>query len=379
VYNIAKKTIDMKKYITLFLILLTFTNLLAQTKLLNLVVGTYTNNCESDGIYIYSFDTKTGEFVFKNASSKTINPSYLSVSSDSKFIYSVNENGDESAVSAFSFNNNNKTIKLINTQNAKGASPCYIANDGINILTANYSSGNVTVFGMNNDGSISEAIQVLQHKGKSINEKRQTSPHSHMVTFTPDQKFVLANDLGNDKIYIYDYKPRSRFEILKIKDTVNIKAGSGPRHSVFSKNGKYLYLLQELDGTITAFDYKKGNLKIKQETSVIDQNFTGEIGAADIHISPDGQFLYATNRGTANTISSFKILKNGMLKLIEHTSTLGKKPRNFTIDPTGNFLLIANQDSNDIIIFKRDLKTGKLTDTGKKIEICSPVCLLLVK
>jgi 6-phosphogluconolactonase len=373
----------MKKYIALFLTLNAFTNLVAQHKQLNpklnLIVGTYTTNCESDGIYIYSFDTKTGDFVFKKATSKTINPSYLSVSSNSAFIYAVNENGDESAVTAFSFNNDNKTIKLINTQDAKGVSPCYIVNDGVNILTANYSSGNLTVFAMNSDGSISEATQIIQHKGKSINQNRQTGPHAHMVTFTPDHKFVLANDLGTDKIYIYEYKPRSRGEILKLKDTVNVTAGSGPRHSVFSKNGKHLYLLQELTGTITSYNYKNGNLKIKQEVSVVDPKFAGEIGAADIHISPDGKFLYATNRGTANTISIFKILTDGSLAIVEHTSTLGQKPRNFTIDPTGNFLLVAHQDSNDIIIFKRDLKTGKLTDTGKKIEVCSPVCLVLTQ
>lgn len=373
----------MKKYITLFLTLSTITNISAQykpiNKKLNLIVGTYTTKCKSDGIYIYSFGSLTGEFEFKKKSEKTVNPSYLNLSSDSKFIYAVNENGEESTVTAFSFNNDNKTIKLINKQDAKGSSPCYIASDGLTIITANYSSGNLTVFSKNNDGSISEAIQVLQHNGKSIDEKRQTGPHAHMVAYTPDQKFVIANDLGTDKIYIYDYNPQSRLEILKIKDSVTMKAGSGPRHSVFSKNGSHLYVLQELDGTLTSFNYKNGKLKIKQEVSVVDSKFTGEIGAADIHISPDGNFLYATNRGTANTISIFKILGDGSLALIEHASTCGERPRNFTIDPSGNFLLVAHQDSNDIIIFSRDKKTGKLSDTLKRIEVCSPVCLILAE
>jgi 6-phosphogluconolactonase len=366
------------KRIFIILSLLVFKPILAQKNLVNLIVGTYTDKCESKGIYAYEFNTKTGEFKLRNTSPKTISPSFLSISANKKYIYAVNENGKESTVSAFRFNNNNKTIKLINVQKAKGEDPCHIINDGSNVITANYSSGNVTVFEMNHDGSISEAIQVLQHEGKSINEKRQSSPHAHMVTLTPDNNYVLVNDLGTDKIYSYSYDPHSRYEILKINDSVSVKEGSGPRHSVFSRNGKFLYVLQELDGGITSFNYNDGILKLNQETTIVE-GFEGEIGGADIHISPDGNFLYATNRGTANTISLFKVFPSGRILFQESISTLGLKPRNFAIDPTGNFLLVAHQDSNDIVIFKRDLKTGILTPTDKKIELCSPVCLIFAE
>jgi 6-phosphogluconolactonase len=367
------------KKIIIILLLLVFRPIIAQKNLVNLIVGTYTDKCESNGIYAYEFNTQTGEFVLKNSSPKTVSPSFLTVSNDKKFIHAVSENGDESTVSAFRFNDNNKTIKLINSQKAKGSSPCHIINDGRNVITANYSSGDLTVFSTNTDGSISEAIQVLEHKGKSIHPERQKSAHAHMVTFTPDHNYVLANDLGADKIYSYKYNPNSRYEILKINDSVSLKPGSGPRHSVFSKNGKFLYLLQELDGGITSFNYKDGILKLNQETSIIDDGFEGEIGGADIHISPDGKFLYATNRGTANSISLFKVFPSGRILFQESISTMGKKPRNFAIDPTGNFLLVANQDSNEIVVFKRDLKTGILTPTDKKIELCSPVCLIFTE
>ncbi|MBX9806852.1 MAG: lactonase family protein, partial [Flavobacteriaceae bacterium] len=166
---------------------------------------------------------------------------------------------------------------------------------------------------------------------------------------------------------------------LKLKSRMDVKSGSGPRHLTFSKDGKFVYVLQELDGTITSFSYTDGILKKASETTVVAPDFKGDIGAADIHISPDGKFLYATNRGTANDISAFKILKNGKLEFVQRTSTLGKGPRNFAIDPTGNFLLVGHQYTNDIVIFKRDKTTGILTNTGKKIELCSPVCLVFTK
>jgi 6-phosphogluconolactonase len=369
----------MKNTFLLLTFLLSFTNLQAQKNKLNLIVGTYTNSCDSNGIYIYDFDTTTGTFALKNTSDKTISPSYLTIANNQKIIYTVNENGKESSISAFGFDPKTGTLKLLNTQNSNGADPCYIINDNQNVMVANYSGGTIAVYGKNSDGRLSQAKQVIQHFGKGKNSDRQQSPHVHMVQFSPDQKYILANDLGNDKIYSYQYNPNAENEILKLKDTLNVKAGSGPRHGVFSNNGHYFYLLQELDGTLTTFNYSDGILKKIEESSILAQSFAGETSGADIHITPDGKFLYATNRGTANTISIFKIQPNGKLILLEIVSTLGKKPRNFAIDPSGNFLLIAHQDSNDIVIFRRNIKTGKLTPTGGKITVCAPVCLVFSK
>ena len=369
----------MKKIYPILLFIFVLSIVQAQENKFNLIVGTYTNNCESKGIYVYEFDSNTGDFNSKNATENRINPSYLTVSKDSKFVYSVNENGSKSTVSSFKFNNLSGKLNLMNTQNSRGADPCYIINDEKNVIVANYSGGNISVFGKNPDGSITEAKQVVQHFGKGINAKRQESPHVHMVYFSPDKKYILANDLGTDKVYSYQYNPNSAKEILKIKDNVSVKAGSGPRHLTFSKDGKFVYLLQEMDGTLTSFSYAKGILKKVNETTILAKDFKGDIGSADIHISPDGKFLYATNRGTANDISIFKILKNGKLESKGQTSTLGKGPRNFVIDPTGNFLLVAHQYTNDIVIFKRNKTTGSIADTGKRIALCSPVCLVFAK
>jgi 6-phosphogluconolactonase len=194
-----------------------------------------------------------------------------------------------------------------------------------------------------------------------------------MVYFSPDKKCVLANDLGTDKVYLYRYDPNSVTEALKLKSSFDLKPGSGPRHLIFSKDGKNVFVLQELDGTITSLSYNDGILKKLSETTVVATDFKGDIGAADIHISPDGKFLYATNRGTANDISVFKISKKGSLEFVQRTSTLGKGP------PTGNFLLVGHQYTNEIVIFKRDKTTGMLAATGKKIDLCSPVCLVFTK
>lgn len=369
----------MKKINLLLLFSLVLTTVYAQESKINLVIGTYTNRCESKGIYVYNFDTETGDFSLKSTSEGVISPSYLTVSKENDCIYSVNQNGSASTVSAFEFDAAKGRLQLINQQKIIGSGPCYIINDDKNVIVANYSSGNINVFGINKDKSLTEVKQVVQHVGKSSNPQRQEGPHAHMVYFSPDKKYVLAADLGTDKVYSYSYLPLATKEILKLNKTLDVKAGSGPRHLISSKNGKYVYLLQELDGSLTAYKYKGGSLTKIEETSVLSADFKGAIGAADIHISPDGHFLYATNRGDANDISCFKILKTGKLLFVDRMSTKGKTPRNFSIDPTGNFLLVGNQDTNNVVVFKRDKVTGKLTDTGKRIELCSPACLVFTK
>jgi 6-phosphogluconolactonase len=180
-------------------------------------------------------------------------------------------------------------------------------------------------------------------------------------------------------VYLYQYNPEEQSNILQIKDSIGVRRGSGPRHLTFSPNGKFVYLLQELEGIITVFSYENGTLRKMEESPIVDEDFKGEISAADIHISPDGKFLYASNRGTANDITYFEIQNDGRLNYKGSTSSLGKGPRNFVIDPTGNFLLVAHQYSNTVVIFKRDQLTGKLTDTGKSIALCSPVCLVFTE
>ncbi|WP_348823092.1 lactonase family protein [Flavobacterium aestuarii] len=370
----------MKKVYLFLLLISSIVSMRAQKNKVNLLVGTYTNSCSSRGIYVYEFDTNNAQIRLKKSSDSIVNPSYLSLSKDEKYVYAVNENGGESTVSSFSFDAASGKPLLINSVSSKGADPCYLINDEKNVIVANYSGGNISVFGKRDDGGLTEAKQVVQHYGKGPNAQRQEKPHVHMVYFSPDKKYVLSNDLGNDKVYVYDYNPSADSEVLKLKDSVSVKAGSGPRHLTFSKNGKYVFLLQELDGSLTTFSYKEGKLTQIGETTILAKDYNGTFSSADIHVSPSGRFLYASNRGDANNISIFKISGKGKkLTLKGQVSTLGKGPRNFTIDPTGKFLLVAHQYTSDIVIFKINKWKGTLTDTRKRFDLCSPVCLVFAK
>lgn len=344
----------------------------------NLVIGTYTNECDSKGIYVYDFNAVTAQLKLRKSTEKVINPSFLTVSPDKKFIYSVNEDGDRSTVSAFKYGLNDGSLNFINKKDSKGADPCYIINDEKNVIVANYTGGTITVFGKKADGSLGDAKQVVKHSGSSTNKERQEKPHPHMVYFSPDKKFVLSNDLGTDKIYIYSYNPDGGDKALVLKESTSTVAGSGPRHLVFNPNGLFVYVLHELNGAIACYSYKDGVLGKLQETSVVPKDFNGVNGAADIHFSNDGKFLYATNRGDANTITVFRVHANGMLNMVQQISTQGVSPRNFAIDPKDNFLLVANQKSNNIVVFKRDKTTGMLSDTTQRIEVCAPVCLVFM-
>jgi len=370
----------MKKYNSLFLLLFLSTFAFAQQVSYNLLIGTYTNTGKSEGIYTYNFNTLTAASTLKNIVKNVANPSYLAVSPNGKFVYSVNETGNTSTVSSFKYNSATAELTFLNKVESEGADPCHISVDNKNVIVANYSGGSLAVFMRKEDGSLTNAAQVIQHSGKSIDPKgRQKSAHAHMVQFSPDHKYLICTDLGEDQIYIYNYNPTSKERILTIKNVLKTNAGTGPRHITFSPNGKFAYLAHEFNGSITAFAYSNGNLKKIQEIGTTPKNFEGKIDGADIHVSADGKFLYETNRGDANSISVFSILPTGILRFVERVPTLGKGPRNFSIDPSGKYLLVAHQYTNDVVIFKRDKISGKLTDSGKRIEVGAPVCLVFSK
>ena len=367
----------MKKNIIIFLMSLLSTIAFAQKTNYNLLVGTYTAPGKSEGIYTYNFNTATAVSNLKQIAKGIANPSYLAVSPDNKFVYAVNETGNTSTVSAFSYDQKTGLLSFLNKVDSHGADPCFVTVDDKNVIVANYSGGSLAVFPRKVDGSLSEASQVIRHTGKSIDPKgRQKSAHVHMVKFTPEHKHLIVNDLGEDQIYIYNYNPTGKDKTLTEKKALKTNAGTGPRHITFTPNGKFAYLVHEFNGSITAFSYLNGNLTKLQEIGTTSKSFSGSVDAADIHVSADGKFLYETNRGDANSISAFSILPTGKLKFIETVSTLGKGPRNFTIDPSGKYLLIGHQYTNNIVVFNRNKTTGKLTDSGKRIDVGAPVCLV---
>lgn len=354
----------------------------ANGNVLYMLVGTYTSG-SSKGIYVYRFNMENGQASYVSEIDGIANPSYLTVSKNEKFIYSVSQNDrdDDSAI-AYSFNKKTGTLKYLNTQKTNGASPCFINIDktGKYVITANYSGGNVTVFPTNSDGTLLPASQVLSFTGSSIDKERQTKPYIHCVTFSPDGKFLFADDLGTDQVHIFstNYLNPDTFLAPEKPAAYKVEAGSGPRHLAFHPNGKYAYLINELSGKVTAFQYKNGTLKAKQYIASDTTPGIGQKGSADIHLTPDGKFLYASNRLKDDGIAIFKVNQiNGTLTKVGYQPT-GIHPRNFVIAPNGKYLLAANRDSNSIQIFRIDQKTGLLKNMNKDINIDRPVCLKFI-
>jgi 6-phosphogluconolactonase len=346
-------------------------------KSFDLIVGAYTSG-NSKGIAVYRFYTETGRLAYLSQIDNVSNPSYLAVSSNNKFVYAVNEN-DNGEVSSFSFEPKTGQLTFINKVSTLGGSPCYVSVDKNqkNLFVANYSGGNIAVLPLNEDGSIAPASMTLKDDGHGINKERQEKAHVHTAVLSPDEKYVLYTDLGTDKINITKYKGGKNNQIVPANPAfVSVKPGYGPRHLAFSNDKKYLYLVTEMGSSVIVFDYNNGKPKQKQDISLLADGFKGATGAADIHISPNGKFLYATNRGDANDISVFSINpENGELTFVDRKATGGKGPRNFIIDPTGKYLLVAHQNSDNIYVFQLDEATGKLIRVVSRIEVGNPVCL----
>jgi 6-phosphogluconolactonase len=349
----------------------------AKSTVSKLIIGTYTEPGKSEGLYVYEFNSVTGDLTYKAKAVGVVNPSYLVISNDQRYVYAVNETGRETpgGVTSFEFDNQSGALKFLNKVKSMGDDPCYISIDqkGRLVFVGNYSGGNLSAFRVQANGSLSDAVQVIQHEGSSVNKSRQEKPHVHATVISPDKKFLLTADLGTDKINVY--RIRDHKQILSDHDAYSVAAGSGPRHLTFHPNGKIVYLVHEITGEVSVYQYRKGHLTAIQTVSMLAPGFKGDIGAADIHVSPDGKYLYASNRGDANEIVIYSIVKDDKITLAGRQSTLGKGPRNFAIDPSGDFLFVANQNSDEIVVFKRNGITGMLSDTGKRINVGKPVCL----
>lgn len=340
-----------------------------------LIVGTYTKK-DSEGIYTFTFDETTGEFMPIDTVASGPDPSFLDVAPNKKFIYAVNETNGGS-VEAFSFTEGKMTS--LNIVSSGGPHPCHVEIDktGKWCLAGNYTGGSLAILPINEDGTLSEPNQVIQHSGNGPNKERQNEPHVHSVNISPNNKDVFVPDLGIDKVMAYRLNDETGE--LTAGNHQAVSAGSGPRHFTFHPNGKFAYVIQELTNTVTAFNYEDGKLTEIEEVTTLPENFDGKSACADIHISPDGKFLYGSNR-FSDTIVSYKIDEaTGKLSMLGQTPVEGKTPRNFTISPTGKWVLVANQDSDNIVIFSRNTETGAISPTGKEIKVSMPVCLKWVK
>src|SRR6266480_6911670 len=352
-------------------------------------VGTYTTKTESKGIYAYEFDADTGRLTPKGVAAETPDPSWVAVHHGGKYLYAANEAGKASTVSAFAVDVKSGKLTLLNQMPSLGEDPCYLSFDktGKYVLVANYSSGTIAVFPILADGRLGEHTALAKDQGPAgPNKERQEAPHAHWIEATTHNQFVYVADLGLDRVLIFKFDATSGSltpaEPLTAKApplnplSAALNPGAGPRHAAFAPGGKFMYVLGELQSTVTVFAHDaEGAYRIVQQISTLPKGFAGRNDAAEIAVHPNGKFLYASNRGH-KSIAIFAIdARNGTLTFVTHVLTGGKEPRNFAIDPSGQYLLAENQLSNNIVVFKIDPATGGLTPTGQVVEVPSPVDL----
>jgi 6-phosphogluconolactonase len=346
-------------------------------------VGTYTDDGRSHGIYRLRLNTATGALRLDGLAAKSDSPSFLAMHPSGRVLYAVNELSEfggqpTGSLSAFSVARGTGALTLLDQLPSHGKAPCYVSVDrsGRVALVANYGGGSIVSFTLHSNGRLGAARTIVTHEGHGADADRQAAPHAHCIMTDPANKFVLAADLGLDSVLVYPFDARTG-SISTAGHGVATKPGAGPRHFVFHPNGRFLYVVNELDSTLDVYTYQAegGVLDEVQVTPASPGGMAERNHPADVHVAASGRFLYASNRGD-DTIAVFAIDgSGGQLTAVEQVPTGGKAPRSFALDPTGRFLVAANQRSDSIVSFRVDTATGRLTPTGSTVELASPVCV----
>jgi 6-phosphogluconolactonase len=346
-------------------------------------IGTYTEK-NSKGIYVFRLNASTGKLTPLGLAAESASPSFLAVHPNRRFLYAVAEvnnfGGQKSgAVSAFSIDRNTGKLMFLNQVSSHGSGPCHVMVDptGKTVLVANYDSGGVAALPLGEDGRLREASAVIQHHGSSVDRERQEGPHAHCINTSPDNRFVLTADLGLDEVLVYRFDPARGSLTPNDPPFGKTLPGAGPRHFAFHPSGRFVYVINEMQCTVSSFSYDaaRGSLKLLATVSTVPKDYkvTKDDSTAEIRVHPSGKFVYGSNRGP-DSIAVFAVdSAKGTVNPIEYVSTQGKTPRGFNIDPTGSYLIAGNQDSDSLVVFRIDQKTGRLTPTGQKLEAYAPV------
>jgi 6-phosphogluconolactonase len=355
-------------------------------------IGTYTRresfvNGKAKGLYIYHLDPASGELAYTATVTGvgTVNPSYLTLAPDKRSLYAVNEitgsKGPHGTVSAFAIDPLTGHLSYLNQQSTRGLAPCYasLAPEGRYCLVANYETGSVCVLPVLEDARLGEATDTVQFSGSGPHPERQDGPHAHMILPAPDRSFILAIDLGTDRLMVFRLDVDRGTLIPADPPWTQLPPGTGPRHLAFHPRRPFAYVIGELSSTVTVLRYveRRGALKAVQTISTVPDDFDGQNLGAEIKVSASGRFVYASNRGHDSLAIYAADQETGMLSLVGHESTRGIGPRDFTIDPSGALLLVANQDTDTVVTFWIDQESGKLTATGHVAQVPTPVCLQL--
>jgi len=345
-------------------------------------IGTYGSG-PGKGIYTALFDTKTGKLSAPELAAEARSPSFLALHPNGNFLYAVGEvdnfeGKNTGIVSSYQIEKTSGKLTLNNQQSSGGAGPCHLAVDrnGLCLLTANYGSGSVASYAIAGDGILSAPVSVIQHQGSSINPSRQQGPHAHFITADRDNFQALACDLGLDQVLLYGLDASEATLTRQRPPAINLPPGSGPRHLVFHPKRDWVYVVNELNSTVSSLIPEQGHLAVRESVSTLPDGFKGQNSCAEIQIHPSGSHLYASNRGH-DSVAIFAVdKKTGLLERRGHQATGGKTPRFFAFDPAGRWLLAANQDSNNIVVFRVDQKTGLLQPANQTLTVPSPVCVV---
>jgi 6-phosphogluconolactonase len=350
-------------------------------------LGTYSSG-GSRGIYQSRLDVATGRLEPAELAAEAVNPSFVVAHPKGRFLYAISEIGGfggkkSGALSAFAIDPASGKLTLLNQQATEGDGPCHLAVDpsGRCALVANYGGGSVACLPIGADGRLGPATSFHQHRGASVSKQRQEGPHAHCVTVDPAQRFVLAADLGIDRVMIYRFDPANGTLAPNDPPSFAASPGAGPRHVAFHPGGRIAYVINELNSTVTVagYDPERGTLAARQTVSTLPAGFHGANTTAEIQVHPSGRFVYGSNRGH-DSIAIFAVEpETGRLRPLGHEPTQGRNPRNFVLDPSGRFLLAANQDGANVVVFHIDPETGRLHPTGSSIRVAMPVCIEIVR
>ncbi|WP_185094997.1 lactonase family protein [Chryseobacterium taiwanense] len=346
--------------------------------------GSFNRDKDTEGLYVYELDTIKGKLSKITSYTGILNPSFLTVSPDGKYVFACTESKTKNggSISSFAFNRENRTLTFINKQKSGGENPVYITahKNGKWLVNGNYTEGSVSVYPISENGKIEPYVQNFQFSEGSIDSGRQERAHIHSTVFSPNFDYLFLPDLGADKIRAYEFnsdhnEPLKTAEVPFTKTTL----GSGPRHLTFHPYGKFAYCIEEMGGAVSVYSYDKGKLNAIQRINTHSEKYKEDFESSDVHISPDGKFLYASNRGIENNIAIFSIQNDGILKTVGYQSIKGKHPRVFGLDPSGKFLIATNVQSGTVVVFRRNSETGLLKKVGKKIKIKSVSCVQIRK
>ncbi|MEX2592320.1 MAG: lactonase family protein [Anditalea sp.] len=344
------------------------------------LVGTYTEDSQ-DGIHIVKFNPEQDVLETVYIASEVENPSFVISNAKENLIFAVEETSGENGgkVTSFRLNKAMQTLEKINSVNTQGDHPCHLSLDPTEkfLIASNYSGGNLTAIPIDSEGNLSNEVQVVQHTGSSTHPNRQQQPHVHSAVFHPEEPKVLVGDLGTDRINVYAFDNNSSTPLASSEKTpFAVKPGSGPRHLAFNEAGNRLYLIHEITAEIGVYAYENEHLTHLETHTLLPDGFSGKVGAAEVRISPDGNYLYASNRGDANDITVFGIEKEtGKLMKIQNVPSQGVGPRNFGITPDGKYLIAGNQGSNNLVVFAINGSTGKLDLTDFLLMLKKPAYL----